>query len=74
LDEERLNRTADRYGVELRFRDYRKMLARALVSRGYSGFAVCEYEKWWHPELPDPMEALPKELSYVKSLFGGARP
>jgi len=45
-----------------------------LVSRGYSGFAVCEYEKWWHPELPDPMEALPKELSYVKSLFGGARP
>jgi hypothetical protein len=45
-----------------------------LVSVGYSGFAVCEYEKWWHPELPDPMEALPKELSYVKALFGGARP
>jgi sugar phosphate isomerase/epimerase len=45
-----------------------------LVGVGYSGFAVCEYEKWWHPELPDPMEALPKELSYVKDLFGGARP
>lgn len=51
-----------------------KPVVEYLVSNGYDGFAVCEYEKWWHPELPDPMEALPRELSYVKSLFRGARP
>jgi sugar phosphate isomerase/epimerase len=51
-----------------------KPVVEYLVGAGYSSFAVCEYEKWWHPELPDPIEALPRELAYVKALFGGARP
>ena len=41
-----------------------------LKEKNYDGFIVDEYEKWWHPELPDPMEGLPKELSYLKSKFG----
>ena len=42
-----------------------------LKNRGYEGFIVDEYEKWWHPrELPDPEDGLPRELSYLKKLFG----
>ncbi|RLE70687.1 MAG: hypothetical protein DRJ43_01455, partial [Thermoprotei archaeon] len=48
-------------------------VARYLRRKGYEGFVVDEYEKWWHPEeLPDPMEGLPRELAYLKRIFGVA--
>lgn len=37
-----------------------------LVDKNYQGYIVDEYEKWWHPELPDPKEGLPKEIRYLK--------
>ncbi|MCD6563874.1 MAG: sugar phosphate isomerase/epimerase [Thermoproteales archaeon] len=37
-----------------------------LVEKTYQGYIVDEYEKWWHPELPDPKEGLPIELRYLK--------
>ncbi|MCD6509771.1 MAG: sugar phosphate isomerase/epimerase [Thermoprotei archaeon] len=43
-----------------------------LKEKKYEGFIVDEYEKWWHPELPDPMEGLPYELNYLKRKFGRA--
>ena len=46
-------------------------VAEHLRESGYSGFVVEEYEKWWHPrELPDPIEALPRELKYLKRIWG----
>ena len=41
-----------------------------LKEKGYDGFIVDEYEKWWRPELPDPMEGLRYELKYLKERFG----
>jgi len=32
----------------------------------FDGFIVEEYEKWWHPELPDPMQGLRHDLNYLK--------
>jgi len=40
-----------------------------LKDKNYDKFIVDEYEKWWHPELPDPMEGLRHELEYLKRKF-----
>jgi len=33
----------------------------------FDGFIVEEYEKWWHPELPDPVQGLRHDLNYLKN-------
>jgi len=35
----------------------------------FDGYIVVEYEKWWHPELPDPLVGLPHELNYLNRSF-----
>jgi fatty-acyl-CoA synthase len=35
----------------------------------FDGYIVVEYEKWWHPELPDPSLGLRHELQYLKQHF-----
>jgi len=44
-----------------------------LRSQGYDKFVVDEYEKWWRPELPDPMVGLKHNLKYLKEKFGVVR-
>lgn len=40
-----------------------------LKKEKFDGYIVVEYEKWWHPELPDPLVGLRHELSYLKKSF-----
>ena len=41
----------------------------ALRGVGYDGWITDEYEKYWHPELPEPAEGMPRNLAYVQSLL-----
>jgi len=50
LDEARLNRTAERYGVELRFRDYRKMLESVRLDAVYVVMAPVPTGHYAHAE------------------------
>ena len=39
---------------------------RTLVADGYSGWYSLEWEKMWHPELPEPEVAFPLYVDYMK--------
>ena len=45
---------------------------RAMVKRlqedGYTGFYSFEWEKRWHPELPEPERALPQYVAFMRAL------
>lgn len=45
---------------------------RAMVKRlqedGYTGFYSFEWEKRWHPELPEPERALPQYVDFMRTL------
>jgi fatty-acyl-CoA synthase len=43
---------------------------RVLRQRGYEGYVSVEWEKKWHPEIPDPEVALPQHIRYLRSLIG----
>lgn len=38
-----------------------------LAQSGYSGFVSFEWEKRWHPEIPDPAVALPHFMNWVRA-------
>jgi len=40
-----------------------------LKTGGYGGYLSLEWEKRWHPELPDPDVAFPQFISYMKILM-----
>lgn len=40
-----------------------------LKNGGYEGYLSLEWEKRWHPELPDPEIALPQYVEYMKRLM-----
>ncbi len=40
-----------------------------LLKGGYDGYLSLEWEKRWHPELPDPEIALPQYVEYMKRLM-----
>jgi len=39
-----------------------------LQQNGYNGYASVEWEKKWHPEIPEPEIALPQHMSWLKAL------
>ncbi len=39
-----------------------------LKAGGYDGYVTLEWEKKWHPELPDPEIALPQHAKYMRQL------
>jgi len=41
-----------------------------LKSSGYNGYVSVEWEKMWHPELPDPDSVLPAYRVYLKRWIG----
>ena len=41
----------------------------ALHEVGYDGWIADEYEKYWHPELPEPEDGMGRNLTYVQSLL-----
>jgi sugar phosphate isomerase/epimerase len=41
-------------------------IVRALALRGYDGYVVDEWEKKWHPEIPEPEVAFPHDLQKLK--------
>jgi sugar phosphate isomerase/epimerase len=38
-----------------------------LEKNGYTGYISVEWEKMWHPEIPDPEIALPQHMEWLKS-------
>lgn len=42
-----------------------------LRQHGYAGYYVFEHEKRWHPRLPEPEEAFPHFVRWIRSLPGG---
>ncbi len=40
-----------------------------LKNDGYDGYLSLEWEKRWHPELPDPEMAFPQYVTYMKKLI-----
>ena len=47
----------------------RDMLDR-LVAGGYDGYAILEWEKRWHPELPEPEVAFPQYVLKMREWLG----
>jgi fatty-acyl-CoA synthase len=43
---------------------------RLLGRRGYGGWISVEWEKKWHPEIPEPEQALPQHLSLLRGWAG----
>lgn len=43
---------------------------RLLRGRGYGGWISVEWEKKWHPEIPEPEQALPQHLSLLRVWAG----
>jgi fatty-acyl-CoA synthase len=43
-------------------------MLRALARRGYAGWVSVEWEKKWHPEIPDPEIALPQHIAWLRGL------
>lgn len=41
-------------------------MMRALNARGFKGFGVVEWEKRWHPEIPEPEVAFPQHIRLLK--------
>lgn len=46
----------------------------ALRHRGYDRWVSVEWEKKWHPGIPDPAVALPQHLALLRSWLEGGRP
>jgi sugar phosphate isomerase/epimerase len=44
-------------------RDQLQLLAR----QGYTGYISVEWEKKWHPEIPEPEIALPQHIAWLKA-------
>lgn len=42
-----------------------------LQKQGYNGWLCIEYEKKWHPYMPDPRSGVAHDLQYLKAAFGG---
>ena len=42
----------------------------ALSRHGYDGWVSVEWEKKWHPELPEPEVALPQHMAVLKEMLG----
>jgi sugar phosphate isomerase/epimerase len=40
-----------------------------LTQQGYAGYASVEWEKRWHPEIPDPEIALPQHMEWLRKFF-----
>jgi sugar phosphate isomerase/epimerase len=40
-----------------------------LRKSGYDGYLVLEHEKRWHPELPEPEEALPLFVRWARQVL-----
>jgi sugar phosphate isomerase/epimerase len=38
----------------------------ALRQHGYEGYVSVEWEKKWHPEIPEPEVALPQHIALLK--------
>ena len=47
-------------------------LCRRLLADGYEGYFSLEWEKKWHPELPDYTVAFPEYVAYMKQYVGEA--
>lgn len=41
----------------------------SLTERGFDGWLMFEHEKRWHPELPDPAEALPAFVDWIRRVL-----
>ena len=42
----------------------------AILKRaGYNGYLLCEHEKRWHPELPEPEVMFPAFIKWAKPLI-----
>jgi fatty-acyl-CoA synthase len=39
-----------------------------LHRHGYDGYISVEWEKHWHPEIPDPEIALPQHIAWLKQI------
>jgi len=46
----------------------RENFLKLLKGMGYEGFLSFEHEKRWHPEIPDPEEALPVFVERMRHL------
>jgi sugar phosphate isomerase/epimerase len=44
-----------------------------LAAGGYQGWISVEWEKHWHPEIEDPLVALPQHLALLSEWLGGPR-
>ena len=42
----------------------------ALQQHGYAGYVSVEWEKKWHPEIPEPEVALPQHIALLKQWLG----
>lgn len=42
-----------------------------LKNGGYNGYLSLEWEKMWHPELPNPEIAFPQYVEYMKNIMKG---
>ena len=40
-----------------------------LKEQGYDGYLSFEWEKKWHPELPDPEVAFPAYIEYIRKVW-----
>jgi len=38
----------------------------------FDGYIVDEYEKWWHPDLPDPLIGLKHDREFLRKSFRSA--
>lgn len=45
-----------------------KAVVKRLQMDGYTGFYSFEWEKRWHPELPEPERALPQYVDFMRAL------
>lgn len=45
-----------------------KAVVKRLQMDGYTGFYSFEWEKRWHPELPEPERALPQYVDFMRTL------
>ena len=48
-----------------------RQMLEMLVEGGYTGYATLEWEKRWHPELPEPEVAFPQYVRQMREWFGG---
>lgn len=44
---------------------------RTLVGRDYGGYLVVEWEKKWHPEIPEPEVAFPQHIRLLREYLAG---